>query len=45
MLALIMLEIIDALKKTQYLSFLRSLFSEYAGSLESDLDFQDFSME
>ncbi len=40
-----MLEIIDVLEKRQYLPFLRSLFSEYAESLEFDLDFQDFEME
>ena len=40
-----MLEIIDVLEKRQYLPFLKSLFSEYAGSLEFDLDFQDFETE
>ncbi len=40
-----MIEIIDVLEKRQYLPFLRSLFSEYAESLEFDLDFQDFEME
>jgi ribosomal protein S18 acetylase RimI-like enzyme len=40
-----MLEIIEAVGKDLYLDAVRELFTEYADSLDFDLDFQDFQTE